>query len=102
MAKIAHDFDTPFAKSIPRPRWVKWSKFRNPNLTLRGAHGLEQGRAKGLCLENVASLHDNLQDMLHIVTPNKREWLFVLSCINASGSNIPNFFLRVGHLGKNS
>jgi hypothetical protein len=26
-------------------------------------HGLEQGRAKGLCPKNVASLYDNLLDM---------------------------------------
>ena len=41
----------PFVKGVSR------------SLTLTVMHGLEQGRAKGLCLKNVASLYDNLLDM---------------------------------------
>lgn len=33
-----------------------------------------------------------------IVTPDEREWLFVLSCINALGSSILNFFIFKGRL----
>ena len=35
-------------------------------MTLRMAYGLEQGRAKGLCPKNVASLYDNLSDVYSI------------------------------------
>ena len=42
---------------------MKRFKIRIPNLTLRVAHGLEQGRAKGLCPKNIASLCGNLLGM---------------------------------------
>ena len=133
VAKITQDRDTPSTKGIPSPWWVKWFKIRNPTLTLRVAQGLEQCRAKGLCLVNVASLYDNLLDTytrhkypathiwncdesgaqavrnggghvlakrgirsVHTITPDEREWLFVWSCINASGSSILNFYIFKG------
>jgi hypothetical protein len=33
---------------------------------------------------------------VHTVIPNEREWLSVLSCINASGGHIPNFYIFKG------
>ena len=33
---------------------------------------------------------------VHTVTPDEREWLSVLSCINASGTSIPNFYIFEG------
>jgi len=35
-------------------------------------------------------------EFVHKVTPNQREWLSVLSCINARGETIPNFFIFKG------
>jgi hypothetical protein len=33
---------------------------------------------------------------VHTVIPKEREWLSVLSCINASGGHIPNFYIFKG------
>lgn len=33
---------------------------------------------------------------VHMVTPDQREWLSVLSCINASGDFLPNFYIFKG------
>ena len=33
---------------------------------------------------------------VHTVTQDEREWLSILSCINASGSSIPNFYIFKG------
>lgn len=33
---------------------------------------------------------------VHTITPYEKEWLFVLSCINASSSSIPNFYIFKG------
>jgi len=33
---------------------------------------------------------------VHMVTPDQREWLTVLSCINAKGESIPNFYIFKG------
>jgi hypothetical protein len=33
---------------------------------------------------------------VHIITPNKREHISVLSCINAAGDSIPNFYIFKG------
>ena len=65
VAKITHDHDTPLAKGTLWLGWMKWFKIRNPNSTLRVVQGLEQCMMKGLCLENVTSLHDNLCDMYY-------------------------------------
>jgi hypothetical protein len=62
VAKITHDHDTT-CKGHSWPGWMKWFIIRNPNSTLRVVRGLEPCKSKGLCLENVASLHDNLCDM---------------------------------------
>jgi hypothetical protein len=33
---------------------------------------------------------------VHTVIPNEKEWLLVLSCINAGGGHIPNFYIFKG------
>jgi hypothetical protein len=33
---------------------------------------------------------------VHSIIPNEREWLSVLSCINAAGEKVPNFYIFKG------
>ena len=33
---------------------------------------------------------------VHLLTPNEREWISVLTCINASGETIPNYYIFKG------
>jgi len=33
---------------------------------------------------------------IHMIVPNQREWLSVLSCINAKGESLPNFYIFKG------
>jgi len=33
---------------------------------------------------------------VHQVTPDLREWLSILSCINARGECLPNFYIFIG------
>jgi len=30
---------------------------------------------------------------VHMIVPNKKEWLSVLVCVNAKGESLPNFFI---------
>jgi hypothetical protein len=33
---------------------------------------------------------------VHTVIPNEREWLTILSCVNANGEAVPNFYVFKG------
>jgi hypothetical protein len=52
---------TSFKNGIPGGGWMRWWKHCHPELSLRTSHALEATRASGLCEENVASFHDNLE-----------------------------------------
>jgi hypothetical protein len=60
---ITQERMTPFRDGILRSSWVRWFKKRHPDLTLKFSQGLDFARARGLCLENVASFYSNLQDL---------------------------------------
>jgi hypothetical protein len=53
-----------------------------------GAQAGRNGRGRILAKRGIRSMHT--------VTPDEREWLSILSCINASGSSIPNFYIFKG------
>jgi hypothetical protein len=56
--------ETPFKDGIPRAGWVRWFRKRHPEISLRMSQGLDSGRARGLCPENVSSFYENLEVML--------------------------------------
>ena len=61
VAEITQEQWTPFTDGIPDKGWLKWFRNRHPELTLRSAQGLDEGRARGLNPSSVASLYENLQ-----------------------------------------
>ena len=130
---------TPFPNGIPGLSWVKWFRRRHPDLSLLVAQGVETGRARGLCPENVYSFYENLVEayqeqkypasqiwnadesgaqagrtggamvvaskgakQAHSVELDEREHVTVLSCINAEGQSIPNFYIFKGHKFKSN
>jgi hypothetical protein len=56
--------DIPFTDGIPGPGWLRWFRKRHPELLLRLSQGLDAGRARGLCPENVSTFYDNLESMM--------------------------------------
>ena len=50
---------------------MHWFKRRHPELIVRSLQGLETARAKALCLENVSTLYDNVENLfaLHNYPP---------------------------------
>jgi hypothetical protein len=72
VATITQERVTLFREGIPGDSWIRWFKVRHPELTLRTSQGLEFGRARGLCPENVASFYRNLEQLYktHNYLPN--------------------------------
>ena len=60
VAEITQERWTPFKDGIPRRGWLRWFRNRHPELTLRSAQGLEEGRARGLNPSSVSSFYENL------------------------------------------
>lgn len=66
---------TPFRDGIPGRGWMRWFRFRHPELTLRAAQGLESARARALCPENVQTLYKNLERLYSLHNyPPERIW----------------------------
>ena len=133
VALITQSRYTPFRNGIPGPGWLRWFRRRHPELSLRLAQGLDNNRARSLCLANVSTFYENLGALydqhqyapshiwncdesgvqagrnggayvlaktgsrsVHQVIPDEREWLTVLTCINAAGQSIPSFYIFRG------
>ena len=134
VAEITQERWTPFTEGIPGRGWMRWFRRRHPELTLRAAQGLEEGRARGLNSVSVASFYENLRQVyekhqyspsqiwnadesgaqagrngggtlvfarrgsrsVHTTVPDNREHITVLSCVNAAGAYIPNFYIFKG------
>ena len=130
---------TPFRNGILSKGWMKWWRWRLPELTIRVAQALDSVWAKGPTTENVGTFYDNLEVLynrhsyspdriwnydktgvqagrnggahviawrgarnIHSIVPGKREWLFVLMCINTAGASIPSFYIfHSKHFRKN-
>jgi hypothetical protein len=64
VAEATQLHDTPFKDGIPRAGWVRWFRKCHPEISVRMSQGLDCGRARGLCSENVSSFYENLEVML--------------------------------------
>jgi hypothetical protein len=53
--------------------------------------GVQAGRSGGATV-----LARTISKSVHSLEPNQREYLSILSCINADGVNIPNFYILKG------
>jgi hypothetical protein len=56
--------DIPFKDGIPGPGWLCWFCKRHPELSLWMSQGLDAGRARGLCPNNVSIFYENMGTML--------------------------------------
>jgi hypothetical protein len=64
VAEACQERVTPFRDGIPGQGWLRWFRHRHPEISLQVAQGLEVGKAKGLCPDNIASFYVNLEAML--------------------------------------
>jgi hypothetical protein len=64
VAEATQLWDTPFKDGIPSSGWLRWFHKRHPDISLHMSQGLDNGRARGLCPENVLTFYENLEVML--------------------------------------
>ena len=60
--EITQERWTPFRDGILGCRWLRWFRYHHPELMLRSAQGLEEGRARALTPSNFASFYKNLEE----------------------------------------
>ena len=77
---------TPFKNGIHGGWWMRWWKHCHPELTLRSLQALEAAKASRICEENVASFHENLENLTNTHDyPPSRIW----NC-DESGTQVGN------------
>ena len=63
VAEIYKQRPTPFKDGIPRRSWLKWFKYRHPQLVMKVPQGVDLNKTKNLCSPMVQSFYENLQHL---------------------------------------
>jgi hypothetical protein len=64
VAKATQLCDIPFKDGIPGSGWLCWFCKQHLELSLRMSQGLDAGRVRSLCPDNVSTFYENLETML--------------------------------------
>ena len=90
---ICQEKFTSFQNGIPDKSWLKQFKRRHLQLVLRIFQGFDLNKAKGLWNGIGKVLASRGFRNVHSIIPNEREWIFVLTCINAKRDSISKYYI---------
>ena len=106
VAQATQTQQTPWSgNGLPGSGWLRGFRKRHPEISLRKSQELAVARARNMCPTAVASFYANLEYLYSTHNyPEDHIWscdesgvhAAVLSCINAAGGKIPNFYIVKG------